>query len=835
MIERINYFEIIFIIFLAFDFGNIYCINFKNPIAHPIQIDFDFSNFIKNDNSEILIKLLKRVKGIISRLIYCNNNRKLTIDNKLISKCYRKISFINTNNLTIDLVIFPKFRYSQTNNFEVYICQEFFFMKVQPAIAILYINRDINLKNIINNKYSKYIFLMEMVRAFTDCLGLTEQFMSAIRMPKNNFFETPLYFFKYSRSFKSINKLYNLLGKKFQSKSYDVYGNFYFPYWDENSIIKDIRSYKIEIDNDISEVSMNLLNDMDFYKTSQCDFYSLPKKGCYRVDQKCLSLKEYNLFYLNYAINFEKEDEIICYLSDSYNLKNKQCGILYGHLFEESIDFCPLVKKYNSIIPKYKKYEIPELQYYKSQTLNLLEPSKKCKRPTPRTIYFKSDVREKEPKNIIINTITLDENQRKFFVTYLTEEEIYYSYYVDLLNNNGLIRSFAINDYHNILIKYFRNTFSLQKNVKKKYINKYQKIVQILGNEQIYLKDLLYSNYLKMRKHFPEDYNYMPKTYIYPKDKEKIEIKFKNYKFNLKKLWIVKPNNLSFGQGIHFLISLKEEAFNKYLISEYLKNPHLIYGRKYDFRLYILVTGLKPLRIYLNKEGLIRIATNNYSLSLESIKDNFTHLTNTGINVRNKKYHYAENSSDELANKWNFATYKKYLKKHKISSKSIFAKIKDLIIKTIISGINPIIDLESRINLDDRSMFNIFGFDVLIDKELNPTLLEVNSRPSMKIYDSMDKIIKTNLLVDSLNIVGIVPFSHERRFKSFDLDYIYKKKVNARVNNAYCELTRPRGDFELIFPLKSNINKYKKYFLEGESSENKIFWKKILEPKKTKK
>ena len=228
MIERINYFEIIFIIFLAFDFGNIYCINFKNPIAHPIQIDFDFSNFIKNDNSEILIKLLKRVKGIISRLIYCNNNRKLTIDNKLISKCYRKISFINTNNLTIDLVIFPKFRYYQTNNFEVYICQEFFFMKVQPAIAILYINRDINLKNIINNKYSKYIFLMEMVRAFTDCLGLTEQFMSAIRMPKNNFFETPLYFFKYSRSFKSINKLYNLLGKKFQSKSYDVYGNFFF-------------------------------------------------------------------------------------------------------------------------------------------------------------------------------------------------------------------------------------------------------------------------------------------------------------------------------------------------------------------------------------------------------------------------------------------------------------------------------------------------------------------------------------------------------------------------------------------------------------------------------
>jgi len=832
MIARMKYYEAILLIFSAFNIGEIYCIYFRTPITHPIQITFDFSNFIKNDNTKILIKLLKRIKAIISRLVYCNNNRKITIDNKLISKCYRKLSFIETYNLTTDLVIFPMFNYYQKNNFEVHICQEFFYQRVQPAIAILYIKKFINIKSIINNIYSKQIFLMEMLRAFTDCLGLTRQIMKSHAQPKNNFHEIPEYLLSNSLTFKSFKKLNNLLGQQFEIKSYNIYGNFYIPYWDENSIVKDIRSNKLDLDNDISEVSMNLLNDMDFYKTSHCDLYYLTKKRCYRADQKCLSFNELNFVYLNYAINFEKQDEIICYLSDAFNLKNKQCGIQYGHLLEESIDFCPLIKKYPPIRNIYRTYYVPELQYHKNQTLNLLVPSKRCKKPTPRTIYFISNQREEKPKNLIIKRITLNEKQRKFFVTYSVGTEYYYNYYLDLLNNNGLIRSYDINDNHNILFKYFHADYSLWRNPPKKNINRYQKIVQIFGNEQYFLKNILYKNYLTMKKIFPKDYNYMPLTYIYPNDKEIIKKKFGKYKLNLNDLWIVKPNNLFSGMGIHIFKSLKEETLNYYLISKYLKNPHLIDGRKYDFRLYVLITGFKPLRIYLNKEGLVRIATNNYSLSKENINDSFMHLTNTGINEKSRKYRFPKNFTDETANKWSLATYRKFLKKKKININIIFEKIKDIIIKTIISGQISIINLESKMRVEDRSMFNVFGFDVIIDDKLNPSLLEVNSRPSMNFYDKMDKVVKTNIMVDTLNIVGIVPFSHEFRYKSFDLDIFFKKKVDDRVNNALCELTRPRGDFELIFPLKSNINKYKKFFLNEDNLENKMFWEQIMKPKK---
>ena len=87
----------------------------------------------------------------------------------------------------------------------------------------------------------------------------------------------------------------------------------------------------------------------------------------------------------------------------------------------------------------YKIYEIPELNYYKNQTLNLLVPSKKCKIPSPRTIYFKSEVRnEEEYKNINIENVTFNETQKEYFVTYLTKTKEYFKDYVRILKESGL-------------------------------------------------------------------------------------------------------------------------------------------------------------------------------------------------------------------------------------------------------------------------------------------------------------------------------------------------------------------------------------------------------------
>ena len=49
-----------------------------------------------------------------------------------------------------------------------------------------------------------------------------------------------------------------------------------------------------------------------------------------------------------------------------------------------------------------------------------------------------------------------------------------------------------------------------------------------------------------------------------------------------------------------------------WLSSSYVRKPYLIRGRKFDIRLYVLVTGFNPLRVYVFDDGLVRFATQKY-------------------------------------------------------------------------------------------------------------------------------------------------------------------------------------------------------------------------------
>lgn len=101
---------------------------------------------------------------------------------------------------------------------------------------------------------------------------------------------------------------------------------------------------------------------------------------------------------------------------------------------------------------------------------------------------------------------------------------------------------------------------------------------------------------------------------------------------------IVKPDSQSQGKGIFLTneidkIDLREVT----VVQEYLNEPYLLDGLKFDMRVYVLVVSSDPLRIFIHEEGLVRFATQKYeSLDTTAHKDALEnlnmHLTNYAIN-----------------------------------------------------------------------------------------------------------------------------------------------------------------------------------------------------------
>jgi len=61
-----------------------------------------------------------------------------------------------------------------------------------------------------------------------------------------------------------------------------------------------------------------------------------------------------------------------------------------------------------------------------------------------------------------------------------------------------------------------------------------------------------------------------------------------------------------------------------------------------------------------------------------------------------------------------------------------------------------------------NNCFELYGFDILIDKNLKPWLLEVNVCPSLNSSSPLDRKIKHTLLSDLLNLIGVVPYDKSK-------------------------------------------------------------------------
>ena len=296
-------------------------------------------------------------------------------------------------------------------------------------------------------------------------------------------------------------------------------------------------------------------------------------------------------------------------------------------------------------------------------------------------------------------------------------------------------------------------------------LNKYQRYNHFPCTWDLGRKDNMYNNYCRLLSVFPEDYNYIPDTFILPRDHEKFMTIAKSTSEEGQK-WILKPVASSRGRGIR-LVSNLETIPSKCLISRYIGLPHVINNKKYDLRLYVLITSFTPLKIYLYEEGLVRFASEEYNPEEKNKHNKYMHLTNYSINKSSQNFNKNMSTDNEcVGSKWTLSALKTYFIQNKLNFEITEKEIKDIIIKSVITIADDTISAVKKYCKHPNNLYELYGFDILIDSELKPWLIEVNLNASLNCDSELDRKIKTCLITDIFTTIGLVPYSHLNDFKT---------------------------------------------------------------------
>ncbi|NXT90470.1 TTLL1 polyglutamylase, partial [Anhinga rufa] len=185
---------------------------------------------------------------------------------------------------------------------------------------------------------------------------------------------------------------------------------------------------------------------------------------------------------------------------------------------------------------------------------------------------------------------------------------------------------------------------------------------------------------------------------------------------------------------------VSQSSKEAYVISLYINNPLLIGGKKFDLRLYVLVSTYRPLRCYMYKLGFCRFCTVKYTPSTSELDNMFVHLTNVAIQKHGDDYNHIHGG------KWTVSNLRLYLEstRGKEVTNKLFDEIHWIIVQSL-KAVAPVMN-------NDKHCFECYGYDIIIDDKLKPWLIEVNASPSLTSSTANDRILKYNLINDTLNI-----------------------------------------------------------------------------------
>jgi tubulin polyglutamylase TTLL1/tubulin monoglycylase TTLL3/8 len=275
------------------------------------------------------------------------------------------------------------------------------------------------------------------------------------------------------------------------------------------------------------------------------------------------------------------------------------------------------------------------------------------------------------------------------------------------------------------------------------------------------------SLFLNMRIYYDalgkNPYEHIPLTF-HIKEGE-FEEEFKQFEANFKELagsgcrniWILKPGeNTNRGTGISLcgsvaevreemrtLAAASEGQLRTFILQKYIENPLLINKRKFDIRLYTLVTAVNGvIQAYFYSEGYLR--TSSKEFSLKDISNKLIHLTNDAVQKYSEDY-----GKYEQGNKLSYSDFQRYLdlihrEAHINFQSEILPKLREIVRDTV-QAVYLKLDPRRRMHT-----FEVFGYDFMLDEDLRPWLIEVNTNPCLEVSSPLLARLIPNMLDNAL-------------------------------------------------------------------------------------
>jgi len=180
----------------------------------------------------------------------------------------------------------------------------------------------------------------------------------------------------------------------------------------------------------------------------------------------------------------------------------------------------------------------------------------------------------------------------------------------------------------------------------------------------------------------------------------------------------------------------------------YIYNPLLIDGKKFDFRIYMLIASSNPLILYFS-DGYLRVSTQKYDTKSKELG---VHLTNTYVAEKVLKKGKSTISEQEFKKQyWTMTKLGEYLHTNGLIKDTNWIETG---LRTQIKRAMSHLARATAYSYEKRSnTYELFGIDFLLDENLKLWFIECNAGPQMKRTNPEKEKMLKKMLMDHFEIM----------------------------------------------------------------------------------